>query len=79
GLDVLVFTGGIGENGVGIRSAVCANLEGFGIKLDNTANASPKGEAKISAADSGSQIWVLPTNEEIIVARQSKVLLESGA
>lgn len=79
GLDVLVFTGGIGENGVGIRSAVCANLEEFGIKLDNRANASPKGEAKISDANSGAQIWVLPTNEEIIVARQSKALLESGA
>ncbi len=79
GLDVLVFTGGIGENGVGIRSAVCANLEAFGIKLDIAANQSPKGEAKISASDSRTQIWVVPTNEEIVVARQTKELLDSGA
>ena len=79
GLDVLVFTGGIGENGVGIRSAVCANLEEFGIQLDATANESPQGEAKISADDSRTQIWVVPTNEEIVVARQTKQLLESGA
>jgi acetate kinase len=55
---------------------VCANLEEFGIKLDSTANLSPKGEAKISAEDSRTQIWVVPTNEEIVVARQTKALLE---
>ncbi|MCA9123534.1 MAG: acetate/propionate family kinase [Planctomycetaceae bacterium] len=76
GLDVLVFTGGIGENGVGIRSAVCANLDEFGIRLDDSANASPKGEAKISASSSRTEIWVLPTNEEVIVARQSHELLK---
>ncbi len=79
GLDVLVFTAGIGENGVGIRSSVCANLEGLGIKLDEAANASPQDEAKISASDSQTQVWVLPTNEEIVVARQTKQLLTSGA
>lgn len=76
GLDVLVFTGGIGENGVGIRSAVCANLDEFGIRLDDSANASPKGEAKIAASSSRTEIWVLPTNEEVIVARQSHELLK---
>ena len=78
GLDVLVFTGGIGENGVGVRAAVCANLKELGIELDGAANQAARGEARVSPADSRVQIWVLPTNEEIVVARQTKELLESG-
>lgn len=76
GADAIVFTGGIGENGKQIRTAVCAGLEELGIKLDPAANQSAKGESKISAADSRVQIWVVPTNEEIIVARQTRTLLE---
>lgn len=75
GLDVLVFTGGIGENGVGIRDAVCTNLEELGIKLEAALNSSPQGETKINADDSRTQVWVLPTNEEIVVARQTRELL----
>jgi acetate kinase len=76
GLDVLVFTGGIGENGTGVRSAVCANLEELGIKLDSTVNESATGEARISMEESRTQVWVLPTNEEIVVARQTRECLE---
>ena len=76
GADIIVFTGGIGENGTHIRSAVCANLEQFGIILDAQANASAKGEGKISAKDSRTQILIIPTNEELIVARQSQAHLE---
>lgn len=76
GADVIVFTGGIGENSVGIRSAVCAGLEGFGIVLDSAANAVAKGECSIGAPDSRTQIWVIPTNEELVVARQAKELAE---
>ena len=76
GADVIVFTGGIGENGVSVRSAVCENLEGLGISLDPQANAAAKGESKISSADSKTQLWVVPTNEELVVARQTKHLLE---
>jgi len=76
GADVIVFTGGIGENGVHIRSAVCANLQELGIVLDDKANASAKGECRIAAKDSRTQVWIIPTNEELIVARQSKALLE---
>jgi acetate kinase len=76
GADAIVFTGGIGENGVNVRSAVLANLAELGIALDPAANASAKGEAKISAAESRTQIWIVPTNEELIVARQTKELLE---
>ena len=76
GADVIAFTGGIGENGKQIRTDVCAGLEELGIKLDPAANDAAKGEAKISAADSRVQIWVVPTNEELIVARQTRTLLE---
>ncbi|MEX0675789.1 MAG: acetate/propionate family kinase [Pirellulales bacterium] len=76
GADAIVFTGGIGENGVNIRAAVCAGLEELGIVLDPAANASAKGEVKISSPESRTQIWCVPTNEELIVARQTKQLLE---
>lgn len=79
GCDVIAFAGGIGENGANIRAAVCDGLEGFGIRLDATKNASAKGEGWISADDSRTQIWIVPTNEEIVVARLSKQLLEQKA
>lgn len=75
GADVIVFTGGIGENGVHIRRGTCANLNELGIVLDEAANAKAKGETPIHASTSRVQIWVVPTNEEIIVARQAKELL----
>jgi acetate kinase len=76
GVDAIVFTGGIGENGVGVRAAVCADLHELGIELDAQANASAQGEARISAPGSRVQIWVAPTNEELIVARQARQLLQ---
>ncbi len=76
GADVIVFTGGIGENGVGIRAAVCRQLQPLGIELDATVNQSAQGEMAIHASTSRTQIWVVPTNEELIVARQTKQLLE---
>jgi acetate kinase len=77
GAEAIVFTGGIGENGVAVRTAVSAGLEELGIVLDSAVNATAKGECRISAANSRTQIWVMPTNEELIVARQTKTLLES--
>ena len=78
GADVIVFTGGIGENRPAFRAAVCRNLEELGIVLDPEANQSAKGEAKVSAANSRVQIWTIPTNEELIVARQAAQLLSEG-
>lgn len=75
GADAIVFTGGIGENGDEVRTAVCANLTELGIELDESLNATAKGESRISTADSRTQIWVIPTNEEIIVARQAKEVI----
>lgn len=76
GCDLLAFTGGIGENGVEIRNAVCAGLEELGIRLDPARNRDARGEAPIHAAESRTQVWIVPTNEEIIVARQARELLE---
>src|SRR5262249_27732260 len=77
GVDAIVFTGGIGENSAGIREAVCADLGELGIVLDRAANNGAKGEATIHAQASRVQLWTVPTNEELIVARQVQALLES--
>jgi acetate kinase len=76
GADAVVFTGGIGENSVTMRAAVCANLGWLGIVLDPEANATAKGEMPIHARSSRTQLWIMPTNEELVVARQAKALLE---
>jgi len=76
GADVLVFTGGIGENAADLRTAVCRDLEALGIVIDPQANAAASGEAAVHAAESRVQVWTIPTNEELIVARLSKQLLE---
>ncbi len=71
GLDAIVFTGGIGENGKRIRSAVCSGLSELGIDLDESKNQLGKGESRLDAATSKAQIWCIPTNEELVVARQT--------
>jgi acetate kinase len=76
GADAIVFTGGIGENSSRMREAVCANLDWFGICLDRQKNATAKGEMAIHSSDSRVQLWTMPTNEELVVARQAKTLLE---
>jgi len=75
GADVIVFTGGIGENSPSIREAVCRQLDWFGIHLDVERNRRAHGEAAIHANQSRVQIWIVPTNEELIVARQTRDLL----
>jgi len=76
GAEAIVFTGGIGENSEEIRSRVCAELQQLGIELDSAANAAVDGECSISSPGSPTQVWVVPTNEELIVARQAQELLE---
>jgi acetate kinase len=71
GCDVLAFTGGIGENDMGLRSEVCRNLQWAGIELDQEKNKASGNEMKISSDRSRTQIWIVPTNEELIVARQT--------
>jgi len=77
GADVIAFTGGIGENGAQVRSRVCADLAELGILLDQDGNAATRSEAKISSPESRVEVWVVPTNEEWVVARLAKQLLES--
>ena len=69
--EALVLTGGIGENSQRIRRQVCEHLEWAGIKLDQGRNESVQGESRISTDDSATEIWVVQTNEELIVARQT--------
>jgi len=76
GADAIVFTGGIGENSSAIRAGVCRDLGWFGIQLDPDRNAAGPAERKVSAAASRVQVWTVPANEEIVVARQVKQLLE---
>jgi acetate kinase len=78
GADAIVFTGGIGENSVKMREEVCANLSALGIELDVQKNAHARGEVAIHAASSRVQVWTMPTNEEIIVARQSRDLIQGA-
>jgi acetate kinase len=77
GADALVFTAGIGENQTEIREAVCANLNQPGIVLDRATNKTARAtEAVISAPDSRVKVMVIPTNEELVVAREAKRFLE---
>jgi acetate kinase len=77
GLDALVFTAGIGENRNGIREAICAQLDQLGIVIDSAKNNPTKAhEAVISAPSSRVKILVIPTNEELVVAREVKRFLE---
>jgi acetate kinase len=76
GAEVIVFTGGIGENAAELRTAVCRNLAELGIVLDAAANERARGEVSIHAPQSRVQIWVMPTNEELVVARLAAKLLK---
>ena len=73
--DAIVFTGGIGENSTRIRAGVLRDLKWFGIEVDWVANAEVSGEHLLSSPDSRVQVWAVPTNEEIVVARQTRDLL----
>ena len=78
GTDAIVFTAGTGENRAELRAAICANLENLGIKIDAEKNNSTRTtEAIVSAADSAVKIFVIPTNEELVVAREAKRFLEA--
>jgi acetate kinase len=72
GADAVVFTGGIGENSVDIRAHICAGLEWAGLKLDKDRNELAIGkEAKISTDDSTLKAFVIPTDEELLIARDT--------
>ncbi len=74
GVDAIIFTAGIGENDCAGRARAVEGLECFGIKLDPERNKVRGEEAKISADDSKVQVWVIPTNEELAIARDTLAL-----
>jgi acetate kinase len=72
GVDIIIFAGGIGENGSDIRANICKNLEFFGIQIDENINAKIHGEQKIiSTPDSKVTVMVVPTNEELVIAEDT--------
>jgi len=73
GLDALVFTGGIGEHATAVRERVCRSAEWLGITLDAAANAA--GGPRISTEESRTAAWVVPTNEELMIARHTRRLI----
>ena len=77
GLDALVFTGGIGENSPDVRKAICENLEYLGIEFDKAANNSKEKEKAISTAKSPATVYVIPTNEELMIAMETKEVVKN--
>ena len=74
GVDAIVFTAGVGENDIGTRAKVCEGLEFLGVKLDADRN-NVRGKAtEISAADSKVKVFLIPTNEELVIARDTNRL-----
>lgn len=77
GVDIIVFTGGVGENQVGVRSNVCRPLGFLGVKLDEAVNAKIRGkEQVISTPDSKVTVCVIPTDEEYMIARDTEAIVE---
>jgi acetate kinase len=76
GLNALVFTGGIGEHASVIRERVCSNAAWLGVSLDAAANAADG--PRISAPQSRVPVWVIPTNEELMIARHTGHAIEPG-
>ena len=76
GLDAVLFTGGIGENSWEVREAVCENMEYFGIKIDDELNRKTRGKlTKLSVPGSKVEVWVVPTNEELLIARDTLAVI----
>ena len=75
GIDYIVFTGGIGENQINIRKGICEKLEFMGVKVDVDANNMRGEEKEISTPDSKIKVYVVPTNEELMIARETKRLI----
>ena len=76
GVDAIVFTAGLGENGIDDRLAIASNLEVFGVKMDAEANKVRGKETVISAADSKVKVLLVPTNEELMIARDTLALVK---
>ena len=78
GVDAIIFTAGVGENDKGIRAMVCDGLEYMGVKLDPAANDVRGKETVISAADSKVKVLLIPTNEELMIATDTAVIVKGN-
>ena len=78
GIDVLTFTAGVGENDGGVRAGVCEYLGYLGVKIDPELNGKRGKEMVISTPDSKVQVWVVPTNEELMIAKDTADLVKAA-
>ena len=80
GVDIIIFTGGIGENGFDTRKEICSELEYMGVAIDDSKNDGLRGEeAVVSTNDSKVKVMVVPTDEELVIARDTKQIVEELA
>ncbi len=80
GLDAIVFTAGMGENNPELRERVCTDMEYYGIKLDKELNAKmhhQPNSVRLSTEDSKVQVWLIPTNEELVIATDTERIVKS--
>ena len=75
GVDYIIFTGGVGENQINIRKGICEKLEFMGVKVDAEANNMRGEEKEISTPDSKVKVYVVPTNEELMIAKETERLI----
>ena len=75
GVDMIAFTAGVGENDFGVREKVCSYLGYLGITLDAEANKARGKEIELSTPDSKVKVWIIPTNEELAIARETVALV----
>lgn len=76
GLDVIAFTAGIGENQYNARKKICENLKCFGVEIDEAKNNEFRDEGRISTPNSKVEVWVVPTNEELMIAKETENLIK---
>jgi len=76
GIDAIAFTAGVGENQVNIRKCICEHLKWMGVELDLEANNVRAEEKEISSKDSKVKVWIVPTNEELVIAKDTKEIVE---
>ena len=76
GVDAIIFTAGVGENSRPVRNGVCKYLSAIGADMDPEKNSACKGECDIATDDSKVRLWVIPTNEELVIARDTKAIAE---
>ena len=76
GIDYIIFTGGIGENQINIRKGICEQLQFMGVEMDADANNIRSEEKLVSKPDSKVKIYVIPTNEELMIAKETQRLVK---